>query len=69
MKPSYTNFDQIENDLKLLDLQRKVAWEELKMMKTEFKEDFKPFNWVESLIKGAGKYGVFMIFRKFLSKR
>ncbi|HLV39584.1 hypothetical protein [Xanthomarina sp.] len=68
MKPSYTNFKQIETDLKLLNLQRKVSWEELKLIKTEFKEDLRPFNWVETLIKGAGKYGVFVLFRKLFRK-
>lgn len=68
MKPSYKNFDQIETELQLLDLQRKVAWEELKMVKTEFKEDFRPLNWVETLLKGAGKYGVFVLFRKLFTK-
>ena len=37
MKPLYTNFEQIETDLRRFDLERKVAWEELKLIKTEFK--------------------------------
>ena len=69
MKPLYTNFEQIETDLRRFDLERKVAWEELKLIKTEFKEDFRPFNWVEPIIKGASKYGVFMLLRKLFTKR
>ena len=69
MKPSYTNFDQIETDLKRLDLQKQVAWEELKLLKTEFKEGFRPLHWVESTVKIAGKYGVFLLLKKFISKR
>ncbi|MCX7550087.1 hypothetical protein [Xanthomarina sp. F2636L] len=69
MKPTYTNFEQIETDLKRLYLERKVAWEELKLLKTEFKESFRPFNWVEPIIKGASKYGVFVLLRKFFLKR
>ncbi|MCX7547232.1 DUF6327 family protein [Xanthomarina sp. F1114] len=69
MKPSYTNFDQIENDLKLLDLQRKVAWEELKVVKTEFKEEINPLNWIENFLSRTGKYGVFVFLRKLLLKK
>lgn len=69
MKQAYTNFEQIETDLKRLDLERLVAWEELKLLKTEFKEDLRPLNWVEPIIKGASKYGLFMLLRKLFSRR
>ncbi|SFN74117.1 hypothetical protein SAMN04487989_103136 [Bizionia echini] len=68
MKPNYTNFNDIEADLKLLNLERKIAWEELKLLKTELKDDFRPYNWIEPIIKGASKYGVFVLFRKLFSK-
>ncbi|GGG58355.1 hypothetical protein [Bizionia arctica] len=69
MKPSYKNFEQIETELQLLDLERQVAWEELKLLKTEFKEDFRPLNWVEPIIKGASKYGLIMLIKKIFFKR
>lgn len=69
MIPSYTNFEQIETDLKRLDLERKVAREELKLLKKEFKEDFRPLNWIEPVIKGVSKYGLFVLIRKLFIKR
>ncbi|MFC5195585.1 hypothetical protein ACFPH8_09620 [Bizionia hallyeonensis] len=69
MKPPYTNFQDIEIELKQLNLERKIAWEELKLLKTEIKDDFRPYNWIEPLIKGASKYGVFVLFRKLFSRR
>lgn len=69
MKPIYTNFKDLDTDIKRLDLERKIAWEELKLLKTEVKADFRPFNWVEPIIKVASKYGVFVLFKKFFNKR
>ncbi|OBX21129.1 MULTISPECIES: hypothetical protein [Bizionia] len=69
MKPPYTNFHDIETELKQLNLERKIAWEELKLLKTEIKDDFRPYNWIEPIVKGASKYGVFVLFRKLFSRR
>ncbi len=68
MKPHYTNFDDLETEIKQLSLERQIAWEELKLLKTEIKDDFRPYNWIEPIIKGASKYGVFMLFRKLFSR-
>lgn len=68
MKASYNNFDEIDTDLKRLDLQRKIAWEELKLVKHDFKDQFKPLSWVQSTLKFAGKYGIFMILKRFITK-
>ena len=38
----YSSFKDIENNLKRLRLERDIAWEELKLMKNEYKEDLKP---------------------------
>ncbi|EGV44385.1 hypothetical protein BZARG_736 [Bizionia argentinensis JUB59] len=68
MKPSYTNFNDLETDLKRLNLERRIAWEEIKLLKTEFKDDLTPYNWIEPIIKKASKYGVFMLVRKMFTK-
>lgn len=65
MKP-YQSFTEIEADLKRLDLERKIAFEEMKLLKTEFKEDLKPANWINTLLNVAGKYGLFILMKKFL---
>ena len=68
MKPSYTNFKDIETDLKRLVLERQIAWEELKLVKNDIKEDLKPYNWVQSALMLIGKYGVFILIKKFIKK-
>lgn len=65
---TYSTFEEIENDLKRLRLERDIAWEELKLVKNEYKEDLKPMNWVSSALKLTGKYGFIALIRKWLFK-
>jgi hypothetical protein len=60
----YTDIQNVERDLKILDLERKIAWEEIKAVKEEYKEDFKPLNWVQSGLKMAGKLGAMMLLKR-----
>lgn len=62
----YKSFDDIEYEMNKLRLEREIAWEELKGIKHEFQEDLKPMNWVGTAIKFAGKYGVFVLLKKFI---
>jgi hypothetical protein len=68
MKPTYRNFEEIEADLKRLNLERKIAWEELKLVKNDLKEDLQPYNWIQSVIKTAGKYGAFILVKKLFKR-
>lgn len=68
MKKTYTTFEEIEFDLKRLNLERQIAYEELKGIKGEFKEDLQPANWVQSIIGAVSKYGLFVIFKRIFSK-
>ncbi|SFN73748.1 hypothetical protein SAMN04487989_103118 [Bizionia echini] len=61
---NYQSFTEIESDLKRLDLERKIALEEMKLLKTEFKEDLKPSNWISTLMNVAGKYGLYVLMKK-----
>ena len=65
---TYTTFDDIEKDLKRLKLERDIAWEELKLMKNEYKEDLKPMNWVSTAVKLTGKYGFIALIRRLIFK-
>ena len=49
----YRNSENIERDLKILNLERQIAWEEIKAVKEEYKEDFRPYNWIQSGLKIA----------------
>jgi len=68
MNRTYNSFQQIENDLKRLKLERDIAWEELKLVKNEYKEDLRPLNWVSSVIKLTSKYGLVVLFKKMFTK-
>lgn len=68
MNNPYNSFDQIETDLKRLKLERDIAWEELKLLKNEYKEDLKPLNWVSSIIKLTSKYGLIVLIKKMFTK-
>lgn len=63
---NYQSFKDIEIDLQRLSLERKIALEEMKLLKTEFKEDLKPSNWVGTLLSIAGKYGLYRLVKRFL---
>ena len=61
----YTTFEEITNDLKRLELQRNIYWEELKLSKNKMTEDLKFTSWIASLSKNIAKYGLFYLVRKF----
>lgn len=65
---TYKSFDDIDYDLNRLKLEREIAWEELKGVKHEFQEDLRPFNWVSTGLKFAGKYGMFVLLKKIFRK-
>ena len=69
MNKKYTSFEEIEEDLVRLKLERDIAWEELKLIKNEYKDDFKPLNWVSSVLKFASKYGVMVILKRLFFKK
>ena len=65
---NYKTFEEIEKDLKRLQLERDIAWEELKLMKSEYRDDLKPMNWVSTALKLTGKYGIIALIRKIIFK-
>lgn len=62
----YKTFDEIEYDLKRLTLERQIALEELKGIKGEVKENLKPYNWLQTVIKYLTKYGSFLLLKKIV---
>lgn len=65
---SYSSFEEIEYDLKRLKLERQIGMEKLKEVKSEFADSFKPLNWVTTIAKFAGKYGVFLLAKNLFKK-
>lgn len=64
----YKSFDEIEYDLTRLKLEQQIAWEEIKGVKNEFKQDIQPLNWVSTGMKVAGKYGAFVLLKKLMKR-
>ena len=60
----YKNFKEIDNDVKMLSLERKIALEELKIKKNEFEESLKPINVAGKVLKFFSKYGALMLAKK-----
>ena len=49
-----------------LQFEYHLKLEELKLVKQEFKEDLSPANWVQSLLKVAGKIGMYRLAKKVI---
>ena len=64
MKKEFTNFEEIKQELKRLDLERQIAWEELKGLKEDVKEDLSPLSWVSTGISYIGKVGSLFFIKK-----
>ncbi|GAA3783620.1 MULTISPECIES: DUF6327 family protein [Corallibacter] len=62
---NYQSFEDIEKDLTRLKLERNIALEEMKLLKSEFKDDLKPANWVSTIFNVAGKYGFYVLLKRF----
>ncbi|MGY5354267.1 hypothetical protein [Wenyingzhuangia sp. IMCC45467] len=61
----YKNLAEIDKDLKVLQLKRKIALEELKYVKNSAINNFNPYKWLQVfLLKKAGEYGLSFLFRK-----
>ena len=60
----YSSFEEIEYDLKRLDLKREIALEEMKGIKNEVHEELSPYNWIKTAYKILGKVGTVLIVRK-----
>lgn len=62
----YKEFKEVEYDLKRLNLERKIALEELKGLRHDFKDDLTPPDWVEPAAKVAGGYALFALIKRLL---
>ncbi|RXJ44400.1 hypothetical protein [Gelidibacter gilvus] len=65
---NYKSFDEIDFDLHKINLERQIAWEEIKGLKHSFSEEMKPLNWVSTGIKYAGKYGLLVLLRRLIRR-
>lgn len=62
----YKNFEQIEYDLKRLNLERQIALEEVKGLKQDVIEDLSPYSWVSTAFSAVKKFGVLYLVKKII---
>ena len=62
---TYNDMESVTQDLKILKLERDIAWEEIKAVKEEYKTDLQPYNWIQSGLKLVSKLGFVMMLKKF----
>ena len=60
----YESFDEINRDLRKLSLEKQIALEELKVVKSSFGEMIKPTSIISSVLKIVSKYGFLMLIKK-----
>ena len=65
---TYQSFDEIELELKQLELQRKITFEELKLLKNDLKDDLQPYQWLQTGFKYAGKFGMIYFIKKIFKR-
>jgi hypothetical protein len=61
---TYRSFEEIEIDLRQLSLEKQIALEELKMVKSDFEESLKPMNVISNVLSVLGKFGTLMFIKK-----
>lgn len=66
MMKQYRTQKDIKKDLHRLQLEKQIAWEELKVVKSDFKETLQPYAWLQTGFKMASKVGVMMLIKKII---
>ncbi|WP_166385822.1 MULTISPECIES: DUF6327 family protein [unclassified Polaribacter] len=61
---TYRSFEEIEIDLKQLSLEKQIALEQLKIVKSDFEESLKPMNIISNGLSFFGKFGTLMFIKK-----
>lgn len=58
--------EDIERALKKLNLEKQIAWEELKGIKGDFKEAIQPPHWLQTGYRMFSKFGMMMLLKKII---
>lgn len=62
----YTSYSELEKDIRMLQLEREIAVEELKVIKNSYEEKLKPINIALNVLKFTSKYGLLLYVKDFL---
>lgn len=68
MKKVYRNFNEIDEELRRLELERQIAKEEIKAVKGDLKESLQPAQWMQTGVKMAGKIGSMVLLKKLFRR-
>ena len=63
---AFNNFEEIDQELKRLSLEREIAFEELKGIQHDVKEDLTPPKWLGTIFSFAKKYGLLVLLKKII---
>ncbi|WP_233882124.1 hypothetical protein, partial [Tenacibaculum piscium] len=61
MKKVYNNNREVARDLKKLKLKRDISFEEIKLVKKQFKDDVSLSKWVQSFVQILSKLSAYNI--------
>jgi hypothetical protein len=64
----YNSFEEIDFEVKKLNLERKIAWEEIKQSGNEMQESLSPYNWITPIISSIKKFGILFLLKKIFRK-
>lgn len=62
----YKNLNEVEYDLKRLNLERQIALEQIKGIKNDVKEDLSPYSWLSTVFSAVKKFGVLYLVKKII---
>ena len=62
----YNNLNEVEYDLKKLNLERQIALEQIKGLKNDVKEDLSPYSWLSTIFSAVKKFGVLYLVKKIV---
>lgn len=61
---TFGSFEEIEQELHRLKLERQIGIERMKGLKGEFTDHLKPVNWIGTAASIGWKYGSFFLLKK-----
>ncbi|TNJ45397.1 hypothetical protein KFZ70_06190 [Tamlana fucoidanivorans] len=64
----YHNLESVERDLKILNLERKIALEELKHLKKDYEDSVKLPQWLQTGVELGSKLSTFLFLRKLFKR-
>ncbi|MBP8793453.1 MAG: hypothetical protein KBH29_09765 [Lutibacter sp.] len=64
----YNSFNEIDFELKRLNLERQIALEEVKRAGNKVQDDLNPYNWILPTLGIIKKFGVLFLIKKLFRK-